>query len=226
MPPWFWLLTALWACCLPALAAPAQIPLEKVALQLKWLHAFQFAGYYAAAEKGFYAEEGLQVEIRPRIPSVNNIEQVLRGEAQYGVADTALLLERLHGQPVVLLASIFQHNPLVYLTLKSSGIVSPYELAGKRIMSDPIDDAPLVAMLYETGITPNRYTRLDNSFNLDDLIQGKTDATAAYLTDQVDTLKRRGVEFNIIDPRNYGVDFLGDNLFTTERELRQHPERA
>jgi PAS domain S-box-containing protein len=221
-----WLLAALWACCLPAQAAPVQAPLEKVALQLKWLHAFQFAGYYAAAEKGFYAEEGLQVEIRPRIPSVNNIEQVLQGEAQYGVADTALLLERLHGKPVVLLASIFQHNPLVYLTLKSSGIVSPYELAGKRIMSDPIDDAPLAAMLYETGITPDRYTRLDNSFNLDDLVQGKTDATSAYLTDQVDTLKRRGVEFNIIDPRNYGVDFLGDNLFTTKQELQQHPERA
>ncbi|TAN51330.1 MAG: transporter substrate-binding domain-containing protein [Methylococcaceae bacterium] len=201
-------------------------PSENVALQLKWLHSFQFAGYYAAIEQGYYAEAGLNVAIRERIPGVNNIEQVLKGEAQYGVADTALLLDRLKGKPLILLASIFQHNPLVYITLKQSGIVSPYELIGKRVMSDPIDDAPLVAMLYETGITPDKFTRLDNSFNAHDLIDGKTDAVSAYITDQVDYFKQQGVEINIIDPRNYGVDFLGDNLFTTEKELREHPERV
>ncbi|MCK4709159.1 MAG: ABC transporter substrate-binding protein, partial [Gammaproteobacteria bacterium] len=40
---------------------------EKVTIQLKWYHQFQFAGYYAAIEKGFYAEEGLQVELRQRV---------------------------------------------------------------------------------------------------------------------------------------------------------------
>ncbi len=199
---------------------------EKIALQLKWLHSFQFAGYYAAVAQGYYRDEGLDVEIRQRVPGVNNIEQVLSGESQYGVADTALLLDRLQGKPVVLLASIFQHNPLVYITLKSSGIVSPYELIGKRVMSDPIDDAPLVAMLLEAGIRADQFTRLGNSFNADDLIDGKTDAISGYLTDQVDYYKRKGVEINIIDPRNYGVDFLGDNLFTTERELRQRPQRV
>ena len=170
---------------------------EKVSLQLKWLHSFQFAGYYAAKEKSFYAEENLDVTIRERIPGINNIEQVLKDEAQYGVADSGLLESRLVGKPVVVLASIFQHNPLVYLTLKKSGIVSPYELKGKRVMEDSFDNAPLRAMLYETSISAGEITYLENSFNPDDLINGKTDAMIGYLTDQVDYFKKKGIEINI-----------------------------
>ncbi|MDO9268899.1 MAG: EAL domain-containing protein [Methylobacter sp.] len=212
-------------CSSPLLAELAQ-PAEKVSLQLKWLHSFQFAGYYAAKEKGFYAEEQLDVTIRERIPGINNIEQVLKDESQYGVADTGLLEQRLVGKPVVVLASIFQHNPLVYLTLKDSGIVSPYEFKGKRVMEDSFDNAPLLAMLYETGISADEFTHLEDTFNPDDLINGKTDAMVSYLTDQVDYFKKNGIGINIIDPRNYGIDFLGDNLFTTEQEINRHPERV
>ena len=201
-------------------------PVEKVSLQLKWLHSFQFAGYYAAKEKGFYDEEKLDVTIRERIPGINNIEQVLKDESQYGVADTGLLEQRLGGKPVVVLASIFQHSPLVYITLKNSGIASPYELKGKRIMEDSYDNAPLLAMLYEAGISTNDFTHLGNTFNPDDLINGKTDAMVSYLTDQIDYFKKKGIDINIIDPRNYGVDFLSDNLFTTEQEINRHPERV
>jgi diguanylate cyclase (GGDEF)-like protein/PAS domain S-box-containing protein len=199
---------------------------EKVSLQLKWLHSFQFAGYYAAKEQGFYAQENLDVEIRESVAGISTVEQVLNGEAQYGVADTALLQERLSGKPVVVLASIFQHNPLVLVTLKKSGIVSPYELPGKRVMNNPGNDAPLLAMYYETGVDSNKIVQVENTFDLNDLITGKVDAFSAYLTDQIDELTRQGVEFNIIDPRNYGVDFLGDNLFTTEQEITQHSERT
>ena len=47
---------------------------EKVVLQLKWFHQFQFAGYYAAKEKGFYDEVGLDVEIKQRDLKYNNID--------------------------------------------------------------------------------------------------------------------------------------------------------
>ncbi|MEI6706559.1 MAG: PAS domain S-box protein [Methylococcales bacterium] len=205
-------------------------PLEKVSLQLKWLHHFQFAGYYAAKEKGFYDDEGLDVDIRERIPHVNNIEQVLKGQSDYGIADSGLLLDRLQGKPVVVLASIFQHNALVYVSLKSSGIVSPYEFKGKRIMdeTDAITNAnaPLQAMRYETGISDQDFTNVSYSFNPDDLINGKTDVMSAYLTDVAYYYRQKNVEINIIDPRNYGIDFLGDNLFTTEQQILEHPERT
>ena len=58
---------------------------EKVTLQLKWFHQFQFAGYYAAKEKGVYEEVGLDVEIKERYLKYNNIDEVINGNAQYGV---------------------------------------------------------------------------------------------------------------------------------------------
>ncbi len=211
---------------LPIWATSADSVPEKVTLQLKWLHSFQFAGYYAAKAKGFYAQENLDVEMREQKNGINSIHQVINGESEYGVADTALLVERLNGVPIVVLASIFQHNPLVYVTLKSSGIVSPYEMRGKRIMDDNNDNASLQAMLYESNLTEKEFIHLPNSGDINDLIKGKTDVVSAYSTDEIDRYKQRGIDINIIDPRNYGLDFLGDNLFTTQKEIDTHPERV
>ena len=80
---------------------------EKVVLQLKWFHQFQFAGYYAAKEKGFYDEVGLDVEIKERDLKYNNIDEVINGNAQYGVADSILILYKLKQQPVVIVSPIF-----------------------------------------------------------------------------------------------------------------------
>ncbi len=70
---------------------------EKVTLQLKWFHQFQFAGYYVAKEMGYYKDVGLDVEIKERDIRYDNIEQVLSGEAQFGVADAVLFLYLVKG---------------------------------------------------------------------------------------------------------------------------------
>ena len=112
---------------------------EKVVLQLKWFHQFQFAGYYAAKEKGFYDEAGLDVEIKERDLKYNNIDEVINGNAQYGVADSILILYRLKQQPVVIVSPIFQHFPSVLISLKKNNISSVYELNNKDILFYPND---------------------------------------------------------------------------------------
>lgn len=201
---------------------------QSVTIQLKWLHQFQFAGYYAAIEKGFYRDEGLEVRLRERDPATSGVDDVLKGTAQYGVSDTGLVLPRLQGKPVVLLAQVFQHSPLVFLTLRESGIRSPYDLRGKRVTVDigGFRYAPLDAMLYDTlgGIGSIEATPM--SFRHQDLLEDKIDAFTAYITDQPYWFQERGIEVNIIDPRNYGIDYYGDNFYTTEEELESHPQRV
>jgi ABC-type nitrate/sulfonate/bicarbonate transport system substrate-binding protein len=69
-----------------AAAAFAATPtLEPVTIQLRWSHQFQFAGYYAAVEKGFYAAEGLDVTLQAAVPGQDRVTPVLEGRAQYGV---------------------------------------------------------------------------------------------------------------------------------------------
>lgn len=131
---------------------------EKISLQLKWHHQFQFAGYYAALEKGFFRDEGLEVELKDRDVAQNNVEQVLQGESQYGIADSVLFLYQAQKSPIVIIAPIFQHSPNVLLTLKSSGINSPYKLIGKRVAFYPndADGLPILAMMHETGVLKKR----------------------------------------------------------------------
>ena len=80
---------------------------EKVRLQLKWRHAFQFAGYYAAVEKGYYRDAGLDVELVEGSPKFHVTEEVLSGRSQFGVGTSSLLLDRKSGKPLVVLANIF-----------------------------------------------------------------------------------------------------------------------
>ncbi len=106
--------------------------LEHVAIQLKWQHAFQFAGYYAALEKGYYQAEGLDVELKQIDFSKDYVKQVLADESEYGVSDSTLLIYHLKNEPVVLINQFFQHSPLVFLSKRDSGIISPFEMVKKK----------------------------------------------------------------------------------------------
>lgn len=198
---------------------------EALNLQLRWHHQFQFAGYYAALEKGYYANAGLDVTITEGSPDHDVLNEVMRQRAQYGVTNSDLLYKRLQGAPFVALAAIFQHSPSVLLTHKD--ITSPSDLIGKRVMMvEEKGDADFLAMFSNEGIDKNAIIFQPMSFNLQDFISGKTDAFHSYLTDQPYFLKQHAIAYNIINPRNYGVDFYGDILFTTEDEIKQHPERV
>ncbi|HOY72232.1 MAG TPA: ABC transporter substrate-binding protein, partial [Tenuifilaceae bacterium] len=104
-----------------------------IVLQLKWKHQFQFAGYYAALEKGFYEKAGLNVEIRELPSNTSAIDEVLSGRANYGVACSDLLVQYMNGKPLVLLAPIFQSSPSVLLVLASSNIYTLGDLVNKTI---------------------------------------------------------------------------------------------
>ncbi|NOR81050.1 MAG: diguanylate cyclase, partial [Methyloprofundus sp.] len=202
--------------------------LEKVTLQLKWKHDFQFAGYYAAKAQGFYHDEGIELIFQEADTNIYPIEQVTNGQAQYGISDIGIIAHYANGKPVRALAAIFQHNPLIFISKQSSGIISPYEMAGKRLMFDNKggDNSVLTAMLAEAGLPQNRYTVVPRSFSTDELEADEVDAMSAYITDQLFTLKQKNIAINIIKPENYGIDFYGDVLFTSTQEIQQHPQRV
>jgi signal transduction histidine kinase/ABC-type amino acid transport substrate-binding protein/DNA-binding response OmpR family regulator/ABC-type nitrate/sulfonate/bicarbonate transport system substrate-binding protein len=199
-----------------------------VRIQLKWFHQFQFAGYYAAIEKGFYEQEGLHVELKERNTQQSHIQSVIDGEAEYGVADAGLLLDRILGKPVVLLKQIFQHSPLVFIALKSSKILSPFDMYGQKVMMDIEGHSiiPLIALIHDTIGNTKALTTTRHSFNIEDLISGKVNVMSAYITDVSYAMKIKNIPINIINPQNYGIDFYGDNFFTTEKEIETHPDRV
>ena len=150
---------------------------ETVTLWLKWRHQFQFAGYYAAEAKGYYAEEGIDVRIVPGRPGMPALDAVLKGSAQFGVGDSDLVLARLQGKPVVACAAIFQHSPLVVLSRRDRNIRTPSDLVGPLVMlSDRQNSAQLWAMFMREGIDINTVRSVPHTWQLDDLIDGKVAA--------------------------------------------------
>ena len=93
--------------------------LEKVSLQLRWLHQAQFAGFYMAKEKGFYREAGLDVTIHPGGNNKTPIQEVLNRKADFGVGNTEVLVAYGHGFPLTALAAIYQNSPSILIAKAS-----------------------------------------------------------------------------------------------------------
>jgi len=177
----FIVLASVWAVpCLSAAIADAH---DTVRIQLKWKHQFQFAGYYAALEQGFYADEGLKVSLIEGGSGHAPVQELLAGDVQYAVADAGALLSRAEGKPVVLVASIFQHSPQVIYTL--ADVLTLQDLRHKRVMMQNGNlTIEVQAMLQQAGLTPSDYVRIPIG-NIDALIDGRTAAWPGYSSNEV-----------------------------------------
>lgn len=209
---------------LPGQAAAA----ETLRLQLRWLHQFQFAGYYMALEKGYYRQAGLDVEILQGGPHVPKpIDALLAGQADFAISNSGLVITRMEGKPVVALAAIMQTSPIVWIVRADSGIYSPHDLNGKRVMlMPPPESTELLITLAREGIDLDRLQVQQTSFNLQDLIDGKTDAYDGYSTNEPFLLKQQGIDYRLINPREYGVNYYNDVLATRETVLRERPQEV
>ena len=202
--------------------------LEKVTLQLQWYHQFQFAGYYMAKEKGFYAEEGLDVEIREYQADINPVDQVLSKKVHYATGRSSLILDYSKGKDVVLLASILQASPLVLAVRSDSEIYKIEDLNAKQIGGDNTisNTVSILAMLERRNIVadyiPNKTTKND----IENLIEKNVDAIAVYSTNEIFTLKKEGIKYGVFNPMEYNFNFYSDILFTSADEVNKHPQRT
>lgn len=201
-------------------------PLASVRLQLKWSHQFQFAGFYAAVEKGYYRDSGLDVTLEEGLAGTDFIERVISGKADFGVELPDLLLRRYAGEPVVVLAAIYQHSPYVVASLDGTPIASPHDLVGRSIMLRPSSNAEILAMLLNEGVPLDQVRIVDHAFNASALANRTVDAISMYSSTIVHEKALEGQRLNLLHPVNYGVDFYGDCLFTSERMLEEYPDRV
>ncbi|MCD8548789.1 MAG: GGDEF domain-containing protein [Aeromonadaceae bacterium] len=205
--------------------------LEPVVLQLKWTHQFQFAGYYAALEKGYYREAGLDVQLMANGQdgrSVSPVEEVVSGRAHYGISNSGLVKNFMDGQPVVVLAAILQHSAVTWLVLERSGIQTLHDLSSRRLMTAlPVNESyELLAPFRAEGVAVEQLNLIPTTHDLRDLLAGKVDAFDAYVSNEPYLLEQMGIPYRLIHPRSYGIDFYGDVLFTSRQELDAHPERV
>ncbi|CAA6813588.1 MAG: Unknown protein [uncultured Sulfurovum sp.] len=198
-------------------------PLEKVSLQLKWKYQFQFAGFIMATEKGFYEEVGLDVKLKEFKANLNVINEVLTEESTFGIDDSQLIYYRLQGKPLVGLMTILQTSPVMFLALKESGFTNIKDLDGKRleITNNSTLNISTQALLRAFHINT---LKTSPTFHLDRLINHEVDAMVAYDSNEPYALKKLGYEPQVFSPMDYGFNFYGDILFTTEKTIQEDPQ--
>jgi class 3 adenylate cyclase/ABC-type nitrate/sulfonate/bicarbonate transport system substrate-binding protein len=213
------------AACLAVLASHPAAALDQVSMQLKWKHQFQFAGYYAALEQGFYRDAGLDVTIREGGPGIDVADEVATSKSDFGVCSASVLREWTLGRRLVVLAAIFQHSPVIILVPRRADISSVSDLRGRRLMDSPGSDE-IAGMLKREGVDYAAMPHVVHDGNPRDLLTGKADAMVAYSTNEPFVFDQLGAAYRIFSPEAYGIDFYGDNLCASEDEVKAHPDQV
>lgn len=198
----------------------------KVTMRLQWLPQFQFAGYLVAEARGYYRDAGLDVTILPGGPDAIPLPLVATGADTFGStgADT-ILISREQGIEVVALATWFQASPVAFMVHRDSGIRSPQDFVGRRVgmfYGDNVE-TEYRALLAATGVDPASVIEIPGDYSLAPFLERRTDVWPVYATDQPYTARAAGADIDLILARDYGVELMGDVLFTTAEFARNNP---
>jgi NitT/TauT family transport system substrate-binding protein len=199
--------------------------LESVTVQLQWTHQAEFAGFYVADQKGYYADEGLAVTFIEGGTEVDSLANVLDGTAQFGTANAdQLIVARSEGKPLRALAVEYRRSPTVFISLVDSGITRPEDFVGKTIRVPMTIIPTLHAMTSRVGVTPDQYTEVNLPSDMALFTSGEVPIWGAYITSLVITIQQAGYSINIIYPDDYGVHFYADTIFASEDFINSNPE--
>lgn len=212
--------------CLPALAT------DKVVLQLKWEHEFQFAGYYAALWQGYYEREGIEVEIRsaatPDGKFLSPLDELVSGRADFAVGGTDVFISQGHGHDLKVLAPIFQRSPGALFTLENQPIDTVEQASRLRIAAIQSDDTRVEAraMFYMNGVDSERISFVNAPVSIESLLEDKADAIVTYGISAQIRARELGLQLNSLSPSHHGIQFYGDILYTTGTLARERPDLA
>lgn len=188
-----------------------------------------FVGAYVAQEKGFFADENLEVEIRHSNPG-ENFRFLAAGEVQFSTADAGSLLEKWTGDPqlpVVSLALIGQTGQQGFAVLADSGIETPSDWSGKTAGYKGAAVTPdYLAILEENGVDRGSIDEVKVGFEPQVLTSGAVDIFPVFLANEPDTLKRLGFETTLFTAADYDAPTLGLTYVAMEDYISDNPDIA
>jgi NitT/TauT family transport system substrate-binding protein len=203
---------------------------DKIRLQIKWVPQAQFAGYFVAQDKGYYADENLDVQIIPGGPDIVSEQQVANGQADFGVDWVASFLAfRDKGLPLIDVAQVYQSSGLMLISKKSANIVTPQDLKGKDVgVWYGGNEFEFLALMDKIGYNPDKDMNvIKQGFTMDPFLSGQMPVASAMTYNEYQIVLESGVnpdDLNIIRYNDEGVGMLEDNLFTTQDMVNTNPD--
>lgn len=206
---------------------------EKVTVQLSWFHGVEYAGFYTAVDKGYYAEENIEVNLVAGGPETNPLDEVANGNAQFGIGQgDSLIVAKTEGRDFVAVATIFRDNPLAITSLEQDNILKPEDLVGKTVGAYSLDlsgysDLLFLAFMSRTGLEKDsmQYALIEDFYGANEIKSGRMDAMSGmFATDQQVMTRDAGDEINLMYYKDYGVDVYINTIFVTGEFVQNDPD--
>ncbi|MEW9574414.1 ABC transporter substrate-binding protein [Bacillus toyonensis] len=205
------------------------LKLEKLKLQLKWIHQAQFAGIYVAKEKGYFASLGIDIKIIEGGPNIDSDQQVANGVADIGISlFDRLLVSRDQGISLVSIAQIVQNSTRGLITKRSSGINTPTKMIGKKIGTfGPTDSYQFQAFLREFHLENHVDVLFQQSIT--DFLHDRVDVGSITSYNELQRIFNAGLhlnQLNIFWFESYGVGMAEDTIIARENWLDKNHSLA
>lgn len=185
-----------------------------------------FVGVYVAQAQGYFAEEGLTVEIQHSGGGGEHLQLLVAGKVDVTTQDAAVLIQRRAdpGLPLVSIALIGQRGQQAYVALAESGIQTLTDWGGQRIGYKGTPPPDLFALLDVAGLTEDDVELINVGFDPRVLVEGLVDIYPVFLSNEPYTLKSWGYEVTTWAAADYGVPTLGLAYVTTDETIANKPE--
>ena len=209
--------------------APAQLggQTRAVTMAMPYIPNVQFAPFYIADKKGYYAAEGLKVSFDYNFQT-DVVERVTQGTVQFGNASGPdVLLARAQGRPIVSVATYSQRFPVVFFSKAEANIKTPADLKGKSVGIPGHFGASytgLLALLYANQLKESDLNVQDIGFaQVAALSEGKVQVASGYGNNEPVQLREQGVAVNVIRVSDY-FPLASDGIITSEKLAAEQPE--
>jgi putative riboflavin transport system substrate-binding protein len=212
----------------PPAASPAtNASLRHIRLPMGFTPSVQFAPWYVAVDKGYFAAEGLALDFDYSFET-NGVQLVGAGQLPFAiVSGEQVLLARAQSLPVVYILDWFQKFPVAVIAKAGSGINTPADLRGKHIGTPELGGANFVglrALLAKTGIADSEVTISDIGFNQATALKaGQVDAAVVYANNEPIRLAAQGEQLNTINVSDY-VSLAANGILTNEDTIAKDPD--
>ena len=204
-------------------------PLEPVTMRFNWSFVGSYAPIYLGVDKGFYAEQGIDLKPLLGKGTVPVATAVANGADDFGYVDmaaTARLIDK--GLPLKGILQVRQKTAMGLVTLAKSNITSPKDLEGHTIGNTPGDSIsqvfPAFAKANDVDMAKVRLEGLDYSIYLKALINGQVDATMGYLDSEAFPLENQGIKINFMFFKDYGVNVVALGFVTNLNMIKSKPD--